>query len=102
MVHVPPPDSAAPQVVESTTKSAWLAPETDTETGPEFPWPLLVTVNVWSPEADPTTTDPKSKVVGLIISVAGLVPVPWSVADAVPPGLAVTDRVAFSAATADG
>src|ERR1051326_8174448 len=75
-VHVPPPGRASPQVLLSMTKSAASEPFSVTVTGPEVPWPVLVTVNDCWLEDAPAAVGPKSNVAGVIDSAAGVMPVP--------------------------
>src|ERR1700733_3807563 len=55
-VHEPPPGRAAPQVVPSIAKAPALGPLRLRATAPDVAWPVLVTVNVWSPELVPSGT----------------------------------------------
>src|ERR1043165_7862352 len=83
MVQVPPPGKASPQVLVSMTKLAASEPVSATVTGPEVPWPVLVTVNDCWPEDAPAAVGPKSNVAGMIDSAAGVMPVPCNAAAAV-------------------
>src|SRR5882757_8937313 len=98
IAHEAPAASVAPQVLLAIANSAALVPDSMVARAVVVPAaapPLLVTVNDSGALVVPVTVEGKVAALGLITSAAGGKPTPVKPDDAVPPGAAVTDKVAL-------